>query len=291
MIVAAACFAAGAVVAQAAPPVFGVETNLVRIEVAAAQPDTSSVGLGQLDGPRSSRFPSQDFLVWDNGVPQQLQPVLMERLPADVVFVLDTSASVVGPTLDRLRDAAGVFLQGLHGDERCALVTFSEEVRLAQPWTDDRERMQAALGGISGRGSTALCDAVYLGLRLADTGARRAAVVVFSDGLDDSSWLSADEVVAAARRAGPTVYAVVARGQGQRAQPFLQNVARATGGRLFTAGEQDLRARFLDVLEDIRNRYLLSYSPQGVPEAGWHTLVVKLKGGRGQLLVRPGYWR
>ena len=66
---------------------------------------------------------------------------------------------------------------------------------------------------------------------------------------------------------------------------------RATGGRLFEASsERDLRARFLDVLGDIRARYVLSYAPRG-GSAGWHALEVKLKRGKGDVLARPGYWR
>ncbi len=291
MIVALACLAAGPLLAQPAPPVFAVEANLVRIEVAVAQPGAARGGLAQLDGLRARRLPPREFEVWDNGVPQQLEPILNERLSVDVVLVLDTSTSVVGAKLQRLRDAAGAFLLGLRTDERSALVTFSQQVRLAEPWTDDRERLRATLSGIAGSGSTALCDAVYLGLRLSDASDRRTAVVVFSDGLDNSSWLSADQVVEAARRAGPIVYGVVAHGRGDRAQSFLRRVTQATGGRLFEVDERDLRQRFLDVLEDIRNRYLLSYSPRGVADSGWHTLVVRLKGGRGEILSRPGYWR
>jgi hypothetical protein len=67
---------------------------------------------------------------------------------------------------------------------------------------------------------------------------------------------------------------------------------QATGGRLFeAASERDLRARFLDVLEDIRARYVLSYVPAAVDVAGWHALEVRLKRGKGEVLARPGYWR
>jgi hypothetical protein len=58
------------------------------------------------------------------------------------------------------------------------------------------------------------------------------------------------------------------------------------------AGEGlDLRARFLDVLDDIRSRYVLSYVPQEVGFPGWHALEVSLKQGRGEVWARPGYHR
>ena len=82
------------------------------------------------------------------------------------------------------------------------------------------------------------------------------------------------------------------RGRGERQEPFLGDVVRPTVGRLFeTASERDLRSRFLDVLEDVRSRYVLSYTPGGVDAAGWHALEVQLKRVKGDVLARPGYWR
>ena len=76
-----------------------------------------------------------------------------------------------------------------------------------------------------------------------------------------------------------------------RTQPFLRDITRATGGRFFqAAGADELRPRFLDVLGDIRARYVLSFAP-GPGEAGWHTLDVRLKPVKGDVLARPGYWR
>ena len=52
----------------------------------------------------------------------------------------------------------------------------------------------------------------------------------------------------------------------------------------------DIRARFLDALEDIRARYVLSYAPRHANAPGWHTLEVRLRGAKGEVLARPGYW-
>jgi hypothetical protein len=105
------------------------------------------------------------------------------------------------------------------------------------------------------------------------------------------SWLKPQEVVEAATRSDAIVYAVAVRERGQRREPFLRDVCRETGGRLFEIeSERDLRARFLDVLGDIRSRYVLSFYP-GPGAAGWHALDVRLKRAKGDVLARPGYWR
>jgi hypothetical protein len=82
------------------------------------------------------------------------------------------------------------------------------------------------------------------------------------------------------------------RRKGDPRETFLGSVARATGGRQFEASsESELRPRFLDVLEDIRARYVLRYVPGGPGSPGWHQLDVRLRNRKGDVLARPGYWR
>lgn len=140
---------------------------------------------------------------------------------------------------------------------------------------------------------TALHDAVYLALRLPDSGPRRTAVVVFSDGVDNMSWLSARDVVGAAGRSEAVVYAVDAGGLGDPNDSFLDEITLATGGQLWRVRKvEELGDRFLDVLQDIRARYLLTYNPAGVGTVGWHELEVRLRDvGRSKVLARPAYYR
>jgi VWFA-related protein len=265
----------------AAPPVFRVDVSLVRVEVLATRKGEPVRGL------RAS-----DFELRDDGKIQVLEPVVEEHVPVDAVLVLDMSYSVSGAKLQALREAAGALLDGLRPDETGALLTFQEKTTLVEPSTGDMARVRRGLAAARPRGSTALRDAVCAALRVREPGTRRTAVVVFSDGIDNLSWLPADAVVEAARRSDAVVYAVAAQGgAGERADPFLRDVTAATGGRLLTVSDAaDLRARFLDVLEDIRARYLLSFAPSSVGPPAWHALEVRLDGKRGDVLARPGYW-
>lgn len=274
--------AAGATAQE--PLVFRSEVDLVRVEALVTRNGSPVRGLT-----------AADFEVRDGGRVQTLQPILEEETPIDVVLVLDVSRSVGGSKLGALREAAGAFLDGLQpgpDGERAALLVFQQEVRLLEPLTPDLDRVRRALHTVTARGSTALRDATYTGLRLLEPGPRRNVVVVFSDGLDSLSWMTPDQVVQAAARSEILVYAVVARRRGEPENRFLEEVTRATGGRVWTArSDRELPERFLDVLDDIRSRYLLSYAPEGVAFPGWHALDVRLRRGSGDVLARPGYHR
>lgn len=274
-------FVTAAAAAQG-PPTFGSDAELVRVEVLVTRKGAPVRGLT-----------AADFEVRDSGRIQTLEPLHAEEAPIDVVLVLDLSQSVQGAKLTALRDAAGAFLDGLRPDtERAALIVFHEEVQRIEPLTPDLGRIRAALQAVAARGSTALVDATYSGLRLVEPSARRTVVVVFSDGLDSLSWLTPAQVVEAAGRTQALVYAVAARDRGDPENPFLEEVTRATGGRVWTArSEKELRARFLDVLNDIRSLYVLSYAPQGGASPGWHPLEVHLKRATGEVRARPGYYR
>jgi len=263
------------------PPVFRAEVDVVRVEVLVTRKGTPVRGLA-----------AADFEVRDEGRLQVLEPVLEEETPVDAILVLDMSGSVNGPKLEALKAAGRAFLDGLREGEHAALLAFHHEVQLLEPLTADLGAVRRALDRASAGGSTALADAVYSALRLREPGDRRTAIVVFSDGIDNLSWLPASDVVEAASRSNAIVYGVAVHAKDDRKERFLGDVVRATGGRLFEASsERDLRARFLDVLSDIRARYVLSYTPGGIDTAGWHALEVRLRRVKGDVLARPGYWR
>jgi VWFA-related protein len=263
------------------PPVFSADVDVVRVDVLVTREGRPVRGLGL-----------SDFELRDNGVLQRLAPTLEEQAALDVVLVLDASESVVGPKLEALHEAAGAFLGRMSDGDRAALLSFDEEIVLRAGLSGDLEKVRLALGSPTRRGATALHDAVYAALRLRGPGARRLAVLVFSDGADNLSILSAEELVQAARRSEAIVYAVTAREPGDAAPAVLSRVAKATGGRQWTIRRiEDLRARFLDALDDIRNRYVLRYEMPDGATPGWHALSVRLKRKEGNVLIRPGYWR
>jgi VWFA-related protein len=116
----------------------------------------------------------------------------------------------------------------------------------------------------------------------------RGLLIVFSDGVDTSSWLTASQVLDAARRSDIVVYGVAV--QSRNKQEFFRELTTATGGRLYEIERTaSLDRVFVQVLEEFRQRYLVSYTPRGVEATGWHRLSVGIKGRKVSVRARPGY--
>jgi Ca-activated chloride channel family protein len=230
-----------------------------------------------------------DFEVLDNGIPQQVDLISFEQVPLNLVLVLDMSSSVVGDRLEHLRDGARTVLNGLTREDQAALVTFSEAVVRGSDLTTDFEQVRAALKQAGGRGNTALIDAVYTGMIVGESDVGRALLIVFSDGLDTASFLSPDVMLETAKRSDVVVYAVVAGGSPKVS--FLHDLSEVTSGTFHDVGStRDLGATFVKILDEFRQRYLVSYSPRGVPGEGWHRLEVRVKGRGLDVKSRPGYF-
>jgi Ca-activated chloride channel homolog len=229
-----------------------------------------------------------DFEVRDNGVLQTVDLVSFQQIPLNVILALDTSGSVIGDRLDDLRRACAALLGRLTVEDKVALLTFSHVVSVRQRLTSEIALVRGALEDAPPAGDTALVDGTYTAMLLEQPDGARNLLIVFSDGLDTASWLAPERVLESARRADVVVYAAASREAEE--SPFLEDVTKLTGGGLVKLqSSKDLSATFLRILDEFRNRYLLSYSPSGVPTSGWHKLDVRLKGRRGTLKARAGY--
>ena len=160
-----------------------------------------------------------------------------------------------------------------------------------------------------------MSDAIFTALGMRQEATGRTLVVVFSDGTDTSSWLTARTLLQAAEETDTVVYGVTPRPMfgipGVRGSPafiraelerwfdeqpalfprlLLRQVARTTGGELLAVSEsRDLPATFASILGDFKSRYLLSYTPAGVPATGWHPLAVKVKNRSVTVRARSSY--
>ena len=184
--------------------------------------------------------------------------------------------------------ASEALLDGLIKDDQAALVTFNHMLALGSPLTSDLRQVRQAIRAVAPGGDTALIDALYAGMMLRRTTTTRCMVLLFSDGEDNASWLSAKEVSEVARQSDVVLYGV---GLDASMKNVLGPIARETGGDTIVAeSTKDLKTLFVRMLREMQARYVLTYYPRSVTREGWHTLDVRLVGRNADLRARRGYY-
>jgi Ca-activated chloride channel family protein len=259
------------------------------------------------DGEPVTGLTADDFEVLDNGVPQKVHLLDHGEMPLSTMLLLDVSGSVAGEELDHLRAAAHAYLEELEPKDEVGLMTFTYEMRLRKGLSHNRDELHRILNETMEKGDTNLHDALYAGVKYVEAQAGRPLVVVFTDGLDRTSWLKQSEVLELLKASDAVVYAVgvpsrpisaLKVGGRSLCKPaeltpseFLRGITKQTGGRTwFLEPDSNLKSIFLSILKEMKNRYLLSYHPEGVALDGWHSLEVKLKGRKAdEIRARPGY--
>ena len=252
---------------------------------------------------------ASDFVLLDNGVPQQISDLAYERLPIDVTVLLDVSASVTGAVLDQLRQSVRQLKTDLGPRDRLKLVTFNMQVRRLADFDAPAGAADTAFASLSGSGSSAIFDSVAVQLASPALEGRRHLIVLFTDGQDSSSISDPDALFDVAKRTTATVGVVLATSALERstASPFARSpgrppmtigrmydqLARETGGLVVaaTAG-QSLASTFRRMLAEFRASYVLYFTPQGVDRSGAHTIDVRVKQDGTDVRARRGYiWK
>lgn len=231
---------------------------------------------------------ARDFEVRDNGVVQSIELVNAADVPLNIVLAFDTSASTEGQRQRDLIAAVDVLLDRLKPADRVALTTFSHAVTPKIALTTDLARVRGQLLQVTPSGRTAVMDGVYVALTTTLAQSGRSLVLVYTDGSDVSSWLRTEDLLESARRSNAVIYAVTSADA--RRVSALENLADATGGEILRVrSSADLRNSFDGILQDFRSRYILAYTPSGVPSSGFHRLDVRVKPRGLTVKARPGY--
>jgi Ca-activated chloride channel family protein len=283
-----------ALAAQNPPPVtIRVDVQLVRMLV------TVRDEMGRLVG----GLDKQEFRITDNGVEQEL--AIFERQttqPLSVALLVDTSGSTAGEARYEV-DAVRRFLKRLlaEGNPRdsAALISFNDEVTLLAPYTRSLGRLEKGLGGLRGRGATALYDAVYLAVDEMEHRDGRRVVIVVSDGGDTFSRTSFQQALEGLHRANAVLYSILVvpvkgeAGRNLRGENSLITLSQWTGGKVFypTPGA-DLDRAFQDILKDLRTQYQLAYYLKNVPPSKdrFHRVQVGVTRPRHSASARNGYY-
>ena len=270
---------------------FKSSTNLVVIPVSVTDSSNRFV-LG---------LQKEDFQLFEDGVEQTIAHFSGEDAPLSVGLAFDESGSM-DLKLRRSRDAAAQFLKTMNGDDEAFLVEFNEKVKVSVPFTSKPQEIETALTNSQPGGLTAMLDAVDVALReMKKAKNPRKAIVVVSDGGDNSSHYTSSQIEALVREADVEIYAMGVFEQTFRlglpneevsGPKLLSEIATQTGGRAFAATlSSDLPAVAARIAIELRNQYVLAYYPQNqIRDGKYHKVELKLAQPKGISAVKA-HWR
>ncbi len=231
----------------------------------------------------------QHFEIFEDRVKQEISFFSDDDAPVNLGIVFDVSGSMKGK-LDRARDALKAFIQTSHSDDDFFLVGFNQRANLLAEFTDG-DALINKLNLVDSSGQTALYDAAYLGIEKVKQGRHnRHALLLISDGQDNSSRYAYGELRKLLKEAGVQIYCIgiveIGGGAGgtldMQGQAILEEIAQTTGGKAFFprsgAELEDVTTR---IALELRHQYSIGYNPTNVKRDGqWHKVKVSVKAPR-----------
>jgi Ca-activated chloride channel family protein len=234
----------------------------------------------------------ENFKVYDNDRLQPITSFQSENIALEMVAALDVSSSM-REALPRVKDASKHFLAGLRPGDQVTLLAFNDLVYTLSPRTKDQAARVKAIDLMRAWGGTALYDVVVDALNRLGRQAGRRAMVLFSDGDDQSSHASLEAAISRAEGSDATIY-VIGQGRAIRSrdlQSLLTRFATISGGRAFFTEDLSRLDKFYEeILEDLSNQYLISYSyPDSDRDGQLHKIRVEVDGGKHSVRARSSY--
>ena len=272
-----------------------VDTTIVQINVTVTTPLNQVV----------TGMEKEHFKLMEDKVEQKIVSFTSEEAPLSVGLVFDISGSM-GSKLAKSRQAAKEFFKTANPQDEFFLVQFNERPEMVTPWTRNTEDIINRLAFTQAKGRTALLDGLYLAMsEMKKAKNPRKAVLVLSDGGDNSSRYTESEIKNLVREADVQVYAMgifeMIGGRGRTAEEMagpglLSELAEQTGGRHFPIDNvSELPDVAAKIGVELRSQYMIGYSPSNLNKDGKYRRVeVKLVQPRGlpplRAYYRTGYY-
>jgi Ca-activated chloride channel homolog len=242
----------------------------------------------------------EHFAVYDNGRRVPLEFFSAEDTPVTVGLVIDSSSSMRHKLADVVAGASA-FARASNQDDEFFALSFNDEVREVTPDAPflaarDQPALNRALTSLVAEGRTSMYDALISGLARLKAGSRsRHALVLVSDGGDNASAATLDQVLAAARSANAAIYTIGIFDDFdlEKNPKVLKALAAATGGARFLPHSTGALVQICQqIAREIRQGYTLAYVPPD-RDGTFHRVRVEATGAGGRKLTvrtRPGYF-
>jgi Ca-activated chloride channel family protein len=219
-----------------------------------------------------------NFSLIEDRVPQDISVFKHEDIPVSLGLVIDNSRSIE-PRKQRLDAAALSFVRKGNVDDETFIIHFDNEARLDQDFTSSIADLEKSLASASPFGQTAIYDALILALdHMENAKHTKRAILLITDGIDNSSKHTLAEAIDATKRSHVAVYTVglLSQSGGLQAEDSLIEIAEASGGRAFFPQDVEQASMAMQrVARDLREQYTLGYFPtNGNRDGAWRSVRV-----------------
>jgi len=254
-----------------------VDVVLVNVTVTDSRNETVT-GLGQ-----------EDFELFEDKVQQEIRYFSNEDAPVSLGVIFDASGSM-DEKAAFARDAAITFLKTSTREDEFFLVQFSDYAWLTQDFTTNVSRVESRLASLRTQGSTALYDALYLGLTKVSAGLHsRKALLLITDGVDNHSRYSRGDIRRFLREADVQVYSI------DLGRALIGEFSDITGGHSYRTSINGLWETSRKIAAEMKNQYVLGYvSSNATKDGTWRKIRVKVdpaaRKGRLSVRAKDGYY-
>jgi Ca-activated chloride channel family protein len=270
-------------------PVFRSETRLVVLHASVVDRRDRLV----------TNLPQSAFKVYEDGVEQQIKVFRREDVPVSLGLVIDNSGSMRDKR-QKVESASLQLVKASNREDQVFIVNFNDEAFLDAPFTNDVKKLEEGVARIDSRGGTAMRDAISMSIDyLKEEGKLdKKVILVVTDGNDNTSALSLEQLVQKAQQSEVLVYAIgllneEERREAKRAKRALKALTTASGGLAYYPEElTEVERLALQVAHEIRNQYIIAYSPTNQAlDGSFRQIRVKVKGpNRPVVRTRTGYY-
>ena len=246
-----------------------------------------------------TNLPETAFQVYENGVQQHIKIFKREDIPVSMGLIIDNSGSMRDKRA-KVEAAALALVKDSNRQDEVFIVNFNDEAFLDKDFTNDIKDLQEGLARIDSRGGTAMRDAIRMSIDHLKEKAKKdkKVLVVVTDGNDNSSLISLENLVKTSQDSGVLIYTVgllseEERREAKRAKRAMEALSEATGGEAYFPKEvTDVDRIAHQVAHNIRNQYTIAYTPTNVALDGSfrQIKVVASAPNRPVVRTRTGYY-
>jgi len=251
------------------------------------------------NGKLLTNIPQSAFKIQEDGVEQPLKLFRREDVPVSMGIIVDNSGSMNGKR-SRVAAAALELVKQSNPDDEVFIVNFNDDTHIDQVLTNDVKKLQAALARMESRGGTAMRDALSTSIDYVKKNGKKdkKVLVVITDGNDNSSNISLEQVLRKSRDSEVLIYAIGLLSEeeardARAAKKALKTLTEAAGGMdYYPKNLSDVQEITPRVAREIRNQYILGYtSSNQTLDGSFRQIKVTVNGfGRPTVRTRNGYY-